>query len=79
MDFEEWTDDDKKLANSMKGIILKRFKNDPTYVREVYGYNLFRENGVWISPRASYTRLVIQIVDDLDLDNDGNTNTSSEL
>lgn len=72
LDFEEWTDDDKKLANSMKGIILKRFKNDPTYVREVYGYNLFRENGVWISPRASYTRLVIQIVDDLDLDNDGN-------
>ena len=73
LDFEEWTDGDKKLANSMKGLILKRFKTDPTYSREVYGYNLFRKNGIWIAPRAAYTTLRIQIVDDLDLDGDGDT------
>ena len=73
LDFEEWTDDDKKLANSMKGLILKRFKTDPTYSREVYGYNLFRKNGIWIAPRAAYTTLRIQIVDDLDLDGDSDT------
>ena len=55
----------------MKGVILKRFKTDPTYSREIYGYNLFRKNGIWIAPRAAYTTLKIQIVDDLDLDKDG--------
>ena len=75
LDFEEWVDDDtdKKLADSMKGVILKRFKTDSTYSREIYGYNLFRKNGIWIAPRAAYTTLKIQIVDDLDLDNDGDT------
>ena len=71
LDFEEWTEDDKKLADCMKGLILKRFKDDPTYSREIYSYNLFRQNGIWISPRASYTTLKIQIIDDLDLDEDG--------
>ena len=66
LDFEEWIEDDsdKKLANSMKGLILKRFKDDPTYCREVYGYNMFRQCGIWIAPRAAYTRLIIQIQED---------------
>ena len=79
LDFEEWITDEqdeagveKKLANSMKGLILKRANNDSTYVREIYGYNLFRKNGIWIAPRAAFTTLKIQIVDDLDLDKDGN-------
>ena len=78
IDFEEWlTDEDKaanlekKLAKSMRGVMLKRFKDDATYSREVYGYNLFRKNKIWVAPRASYTTLKIQIVDDLDLDKDG--------
>ncbi len=71
LDFEEWTKEDKKLADSMKGLILKRFKDDYTYSREIYSYNLFRQNGIWIAPRASYTTLKIQIIDDLDLDGDG--------
>ena len=63
LDFEEWLPkgEDKKLADCMKGVILKRFKDDPTYSREVYAYNLFRQNGIWIAPRAAYTRLIIQI------------------
>ena len=63
LDFEEWIEDnsDKKLANSMKGLILKRFKDDPTYCREVYAYNMFRQSGIWIAPRAAYTQLIIQI------------------
>ena len=66
LDFEEWVadDTDKKLADSMKGVILKRFKTDSTYSREIYGYNLFRKNGIWIATRAAYTTLKIQIVDD---------------
>ena len=68
LDFEEWLtkEDDadkkeKKLAGATKGLILKRFKDDPTYSREIYGYNMFRQNGIWIAPRAAYTRLIIQI------------------
>ena len=67
IDFEEWIEDDTieegKLAGCMKGIILKRFKDDPTYVREVFGYNFFRNNGIWTAPRAGYTRLFINIVE----------------
>ncbi len=67
IDFEEWIEDDTieegKLAGCMKGIILKRFKDDPTYVREVFGYNFFRENGIWTAPRAGYTRLFITLVE----------------
>lgn len=68
IDFEEWIEDDTieegKLAGCMKGIILKRFKDDPTYVREVFGYNFFRKNGIWTAPRAGYTRLFITIVEE---------------
>ncbi|MGN0738111.1 CotH kinase family protein [Treponema porcinum] len=68
IDFEEWIEDDTveegKLAGCMKGIILKRFKDDPTYVREVFGYNFFRKNGIWTAPRAGYTRLFINIIEE---------------
>ena len=68
IDFEEWIEDDTieegKLAGCMKGIILKRFKEDPTYVREVFGYNFFRKNGIWTAPRAGYTRLFINIIEE---------------
>ena len=59
LDFEEWLTDEqeesgveKKLADCMKGVILKRFKDDATYSREIYSYNLFRQNGIWLSPRC---------------------------
>lgn len=64
LDFEEWCDDsgeERKLAGCMKGLNLKRFKEDPSYVREVFGYNFFRRNGVWTAPRAGYTRLFITL------------------
>lgn len=68
IDFEEWIEDDTieegKLAGCMKGIILKRFNNDPAYVREVFGYNFFRKNGIWTAPRAGYTRLFINIIEE---------------
>ena len=78
IDFEEWpveingeeVDREQKMAGVMKGVILKRFKDDSTYSREVYGYNLFRMNGVWTSPRASYTTLTIKIIEE-----DGETET----
>ncbi len=45
-------------------IVLKWFNNDPTYVREIYSYDLFRRFGVWSAPRASYCRLYIHVEGD---------------
>ena len=45
-------------------IILKCFREEPTYVREIYCYDLFRRFGVWTAPRASYCRLSISIEGD---------------
>lgn len=62
--FEEWLGDsgeERKLAGCMKGLNLKRFKDDPAYVREVFGYNYFRKNGIWTAPRAGYAHLFINI------------------
>lgn len=67
IDFEEFTEDkyDAKIAGCMKSITLKRFKDDPTYVREIYGYDFMRHYGVWTAPRACYTRLLINITDEI--------------
>ncbi len=45
-------------------IILKWFKDDATYCREVYCYDLFRRFGVWTAPRVCYTRLTLNIEGD---------------
>ncbi len=45
-------------------IVLKWFHEDPTYVREIYAYDLFHRFGVWSAPRASYCRLSIHVQGD---------------
>ncbi|HMI06366.1 MAG TPA: CotH kinase family protein, partial [Flavobacterium sp.] len=40
---------------------LKWFKDDSSYAREIYSYDLFRRYGVWTAPRASYTRVKIKV------------------
>ncbi len=45
-------------------IVLKWFKDDAMYVREVYSYDLFRRFGVWSAPRSSYCRLYIHVEGD---------------
>ncbi len=57
LDFNEY--DGESHFYGYKNLILKWFKDDPNYVREIYSYDLFRRFGVWNAPRASYTRLTI--------------------
>jgi len=45
-------------------INLKWFKDDPTYIRELYCYDLFERFGVWTAPQSSYCRLSIKIKED---------------
>ncbi|MGM9746396.1 MAG: CotH kinase family protein [Paludibacteraceae bacterium] len=42
-------------------LVLKWFKDDAAYCREIYSYDLFRRFGVWMAPRACYTRLSLCI------------------
>ncbi len=53
----------QKLAKAEK-IILKWFKDDAMYVREIYCYDLFERFGVWTAPQSSYCRLTIKIAED---------------
>jgi spore coat protein CotH len=53
----------QKMSGAEK-INLKWFKDDATYVREVYCYDLFERFGVWTAPQSSYCRLTIKIKED---------------
>lgn len=53
----------QKLVGEEK-VNLKWFKDDATYVREVYCYDLFERYGVWTAPQSSYCRLSIKIKED---------------
>lgn len=63
IDFEEFLsdDDEQKMAGCMKGVALKRM--DESCTREIFCYDLFRKNGIWTAPRASHTRLILEIVE----------------
>lgn len=53
----------QKFHDSEK-LILKWFKDDSNYVREVYSYDLFERFGVWTAPQSSYCKLTIKITGD---------------
>ena len=54
--------EDKTMADCLKGMALKRL--DHSCGREIFCYDLFRKNGIWTAPRASHTRLIINIIED---------------
>lgn len=45
-------------------LILKWFKDDAAYAREIYCYDLFRRFGIWTAPNASYCKLTIKVQGD---------------
>ena len=53
-----------QLFHNSEKIILKWFKDDPTYSREVYSYDLFEKFGVWTVPQSSYCKLYIKVQGD---------------
>lgn len=50
--------------HGLRGINLKFFRLDDTYVREVYCLDLFKKFGVWTAPFSSYVRVYIKIQED---------------
>ncbi len=53
-----------RYFSGLDKLILKWFKDDANYVREIYCYDLFKRYGVWTAPRASYTKLSIYVEGD---------------
>ncbi len=49
---------------TMKRLVLKWFKDDGNYVRELYCYDLFRRSGVWTAPEDVYVRVWVRVGDD---------------
>ncbi len=53
-----------QLFHDSEKVILKWFKDDSNYSREVYSYDLFERFGVWTAPQSSYCRLNIKVSGD---------------
>lgn len=51
----------KKRFHGLRGMNLRFIKDDPTYVRELYGYDLARRFGIWSMHSASFARVYIKI------------------
>ena len=64
LNFREFTNDDAHEVHGAGKINLKWFNNDPTYVREVYCYDLFRRDTVWTAVHAAYCRLFLKVEGD---------------
>lgn len=47
--------------NNIKKINFKWFHNDPTYVREIYCYDLFKRFDIWSVGYASYCRMNLKV------------------
>lgn len=59
IDFSKYRDTQR--FKGLNKVNLKWFKDDATYAREIYSYDLFRRFGCWQAPKASYTKVVIKI------------------
>ncbi len=58
-------DDDHEIGGVRK-IYMKTFDNssDPTYVKEIYAYDVFQKFGIWTGLEVSYCRLFLHVEGD---------------
>ena len=62
----KYVKDDAHTIQGVRKFHLKWFKDDPTYVRELFCYNLFRKAGIWTAPLDNYCRLWLHVEGDPD-------------
>ena len=62
IDFSKYRDNQR--FKGLDKLNLKWFKDDATYIREIYCYDLFRRFGCWTAPLASYCRVNIKVEGD---------------
>lgn len=61
INMRKWVKDSLHDVKGVRKLHLKWFKDDATYVRELFCYNLFRDFGVWTASRSNYCRLWIRV------------------
>ena len=61
LDFHKYEKDAAHTVKGMRRVDLKWFKDDPTYVREIYCYDLFRRFGVWTAINDVYARVCLKV------------------
>ena len=64
VNLRKYVKDDLHELQGVRKIIFKWFHNDPSYVREIYCYDLFRRYGIWTIANSSYCRMFIQVDDE---------------
>ncbi|MDO4971321.1 MAG: CotH kinase family protein [Bacteroidales bacterium] len=62
--FDKFIDDKEHTILGVKKMNLKWLKDDPTYIREMYCYDLFRRFGVWTGCDDNYCRLYLHVEGD---------------
>lgn len=63
LDFHKYVKDPAHTIKGLRQMDLKWFKDDPSYVRELYCFDLFRREGVWTAIHDVYSRLWIKVGD----------------
>lgn len=61
INLRKFNKDEEHTVQGVRKFVLKWFKDDPMYVRELFCYNLFRQYGVWTAPRSHYCRLWLKV------------------
>lgn len=64
VNLRKFVKDDAHTIGGVRKIYFKWHKDDPTYVREIYCYDLFRRYGIPTAIRSSYGRLWIRVEGD---------------
>ncbi len=63
VNLHKFVQDASHTIHGVRKFDLKWFKDDPSYTREIYCYDLFRRQGVWTAIHSVYARLWIQVGD----------------
>ena len=50
-----------QMVGGVRKLVLKWFKDDGNYVREMYSYDLFRRFGVWTGPEDVYVKVYVYV------------------
>lgn len=61
LNFRKFIKDGEHEIHGARKVILKWFKDDPSYCRELYCYDLFHRAGVWSAPHDVYCRVWLKI------------------
>lgn len=64
INFKKYIDDDSQQLKGVSKLHLKWFKEDPTYIKEIFCYDLFRRSKIWTALQDNYCRLWIHVEGD---------------